>query len=159
MLLIKRVRLAGHIARLSGWNTQQKYLILNLKWSVSVALVIQHAKRMRHIILSSVAYMAVPYFFTLSYRPHDFRKKNEHKMRVLIFYTNFFWNFFILRTIRRDIINLRKCLCEVPAILVSFSPGFRKIISYKILWKFVQWGPSCSMRTKGQKEKDMRTHL
>jgi hypothetical protein len=30
---------------------------------VSVALVIQHAKRMRRIILSSVACLAVPYFF------------------------------------------------------------------------------------------------
>jgi len=29
---------------------------------VSVALVIQHAKRMRHIVLSSVACLAVPYF-------------------------------------------------------------------------------------------------
>ena len=29
---------------------------------VSVALVIQHAKRMRRIILSSVACLAVPYF-------------------------------------------------------------------------------------------------
>jgi hypothetical protein len=34
---------------------------------VSVALVIQHAKRMRRIILSSVACPAAPYFSTLSY--------------------------------------------------------------------------------------------
>ena len=30
---------------------------------VSVALVIQHAKRMRRIMLSSVAHPALPYFF------------------------------------------------------------------------------------------------
>jgi hypothetical protein len=30
-----------------------------------------------------------------------------------------------------------------------FLTTFRKILQYKISWKSVQWGPSCSMRTDG----------
>jgi hypothetical protein len=57
---------------------------------VFVALVIQHAKRMRRVILSSVAGLVLPYFSTLSHVRYDLRKKvTEHKMCVLIFSTNF----------------------------------------------------------------------
>jgi hypothetical protein len=42
---------------------------------MSVALVIQHSKRMHRIISSSVACMSVSYYFTLSGKRHDFVKK------------------------------------------------------------------------------------
>jgi hypothetical protein len=42
---------------------------------ISVALVIQHAIRMRRIILSSVASLATPYFPTFSNKRRHFRKK------------------------------------------------------------------------------------
>jgi hypothetical protein len=62
----------------------------------SVDLVIQHAELIWRIVLS-VESPALPYFYTLFYKQHDFRKNiNEYKTRVLIFSTNFIWNISIL---------------------------------------------------------------
>ena len=49
--------------------------------------------RVRHFILSSVAYLAVPYLTTLAHERHDFLLKKiiEHKISVLIFQCIFFW--------------------------------------------------------------------
>jgi hypothetical protein len=42
---------------------------------VFAASVIQHAKRMRRVILSLVAFLALPYFYTLSHKRLNFRIK------------------------------------------------------------------------------------
>jgi hypothetical protein len=48
---------------------------------MSVALVIQHATRMRRTILSPEACPALQYFSTLSHKRNDYRKKDtEHEM-------------------------------------------------------------------------------
>jgi len=44
---------------------------------VSVALVIQRAKRMRRIILPSVTCLVLPDFSTLSHKRNDFREKSS----------------------------------------------------------------------------------
>ena len=55
-----------------------------------VAVLIQRATRMRHVVLSFVATLATQQFATLSYERRDFQKNvTEHKMCVLIFSTAF----------------------------------------------------------------------
>jgi hypothetical protein len=58
---------------------------------VSVAFVSQHAKRMRRIILSSVAYLAVPYFSTLFRKRHHFRGGGQVTGHEVCF--DFLYNF------------------------------------------------------------------
>ena len=86
------------------------------------------------------------------------KKVTDRKMYVLIFSTTFVWNIFILRRIQRGIVtNVYWCSCKVPTIIVRLSWNFNfldkfsgeKTLKYKILWKSVQWEPSCSMRTDG----------
>jgi hypothetical protein len=57
---------------------------------VSVAIVIQHAKRMPLIILSSMTCPAVPYFCTLSHKRHDcWKEVTEYETCAVIFSTTF----------------------------------------------------------------------
>jgi hypothetical protein len=88
---------------------------------VSVALVIQHAKRMRRIILSSVACPALQNFSTLSHKRHDFRKK-------LLNTTCVFWfslqrlceTSVILRRIHRYR-NVYRSSCKYPLFLSDLN--------------------------------------
>ena len=90
---------------------------------MSAAVDIQHAKRMRRIILPSVACLTVPYFSTLSHKRHDFRKNLLNTKYVFDFLYEFcLKKILIPRGIRRDIIrNVHRSSCQVPVILVGFK--------------------------------------
>jgi len=85
-----------------------------------VALGIQHAKCMRHIVICGLSGSTV--FSQLSHKWHDFRKKcYKSNMCILAFSATLFETFLILRRIKRDgSINVDRSVCEVPVILVRF---------------------------------------
>ena len=99
-----------------------KAMIITYSESVFVALVILHAKRMRHIVWLSVACLAVPSFSTVSHKRDDFRKiLFEHKVCLLIFCTISSGTFLILRRTGRNMIkNVHLSSCKVPVIPVRF---------------------------------------
>jgi hypothetical protein len=97
---------------------------VNIKYSecVSVALVIQYAKRVRRILLSPVACPAVLYFATYLINGTIFGKKLLNTKCVFWFsLQRLSETFLILRRIKSDIIiNVHKYACKVPVILVIF---------------------------------------
>jgi len=88
---------------------------------VSVDLFIQHAERIRHIVLSSVACPAVHYFSTLSHKRHHFRK-SYWPLNLLWFSLKLLSEIVLIlkRTEPEIFINAHRCSFKVPAILVRF---------------------------------------
>ena len=89
---------------------------------VSVALFIQRAKRMRHIVVSSVFCLVVPYFST-SHKRHGFGGENIEK-NVFFFFSfslqRLSETFLVLRRFHLDTtINVHGFLYKVSVILVG----------------------------------------
>ena len=74
------------VARSCSHCSSGKQITITYSECVFVNLGIQHAIRMRHIILPPVTCLAVPYFSTLTHKLDDFRKRFIYdRMCVLIF--------------------------------------------------------------------------
>jgi len=89
-----------------------------------MALIIQHAMHILHIILSSVASLALTVFFPIiSHNTARFSEKNtiERAMCNLFFSTIFFLNISLIRNTEREInTNVHWPLCKVPVITFKF---------------------------------------
>jgi hypothetical protein len=89
---------------------------------MSVALVIQRAGHMRHIILPSAARFS--------------ENVTEHNTRVFIYFTTLSETFLIPRRIRRYITNVISLHVKFPFFLSDFnkmainSTDFRKVLKY-----------------------------
>ena len=59
---------------------------------VPVALVIQRVKHMHRVTLTSVTWLGLQYFSTLSHKWHHFQENLLNIKYVLIFLPNFVWN-------------------------------------------------------------------
>jgi hypothetical protein len=127
---------------------------------VFVALGIQHAMRMRHIIVCGLPDPKM--FFHIISQTAQFSKKNLLNMKyVFPFYLQILSETFLIpERNKRDMIKMYiglhvKYLLFLPDFNKTriFSTDFRKILKYKISLKSAQWEPSCSMRTNGRTDR------
>jgi hypothetical protein len=128
-------------ARSRNYSSRPKARYITYSACVSVALVIQHAKRMRRLSYSTT------FFHIISYRRGIKKKVLGHKMCALSFYVTFVGE---IPHSEKNVICLQ---VKYPLFLSYFdengtvSTNFRKILKYQVSRKSVQWEPSCSMRT------------
>ena len=97
---------------------------------VCVALVIWHAQRMCHIILSSMACPALNFSHIIT-KGHDFGKKTILNIKCVFWFSlqRLSDSFLILRRIRRDtIINVHRLLRKVPFVRFSSNTNYTRQI-------------------------------
>jgi hypothetical protein len=123
---------------------------------VYTALFIQYEKRMRRIMLSSVAYLAIPNFSTLSHNGTTSGEKSYWIQNVFFFSTTFIQNISHSNSasyyhICTQVFMQSTRYTRQVFITVEFSRQvFEKTLKYQISWKSFQLEPSYSMRTDGR---------
>jgi len=118
---------------------------------VFVALVNQHATRLHHIMLSSVAFLAVSTVSTFSHKGTIFEKKKLlNRKLILNFATNLPEKSLIPSRIERDTFtDVHRYSCRVPVVLDIFSWNFNflnrfsentlisKFVKIRLIWNRV----------------------
>jgi hypothetical protein len=99
-----------------------KAIIITYSQCVFLAVIIQHAVRMRRIVLSFVYCLVLLYSSTLSHKRHDFRKQ----LNIFFFLRKVFLKHFLIlrRTEWGMIKNVYWSSCTVSDILVTFKLRF-----------------------------------
>jgi len=154
-------------ARSHDYFCRAKAISTTYSESVYAVLVIQHVKRMRRIILSSVVCLVLPYFSTLCNKRHDIRKTSYLTQNVCFgFAYNFCLKHFSFEEEFSDDtwlwmytgLQAKHPLflpyCKETRII---STVFRQICEFQISWNPLKWEPSCSVRTDRQTDTNKPT--
>jgi hypothetical protein len=127
---VRMTQRCGALALPLSWKINNYYTF----W-VCVCSLMQHAVRVRRIVLPSVACLTVQYLFTLSHKRHGFRKKKTILNIKCVFWFSLqllYETFLIPRRTERDIFTNVRRLFRKKCPTLFFSHSRIKIAMWKL---------------------------